>query len=284
MYKDLIDEISCLSHDKTFKIVFSKTASETIKAVIKPIIHKRQKAWQCEKIFQNAAFHENIPESSFRSFLDRLLEENPYKHIHIITLESLITYRVSKKLTLHRTISSNKTALKPSFDHDRKKNYLLTDGMMIQPLVDLGVFTQDFRIVKAKYNKFRQINSFLEIINSGFNWDTGKKLNIVEFGCGKSYLTFILYHYLVLIKKMDVKITGYDIKSEEVDLCNRLAQKYEYKNLVFKHGDISKITLCQSKIDIFVTLHACDTATDYALYHAIQKKVKFVFSVPCCHK
>ncbi len=284
IYKDVIDEIVGLPHSETFKIVFSVTKTEVQKVVIKPIMLKKSKAWQCEKFIGGVAFHENIPESGFRVYLERLLDENLYKQIHIITRDNVIAYRVSKKLMLSRTKTANKADVKITLNHDKEKDYLLMEGMPVQPLVDLGVFTKDYRVVKAKYNKFRQINSFLKIIDGGLRKDTDVVLNVVEFGCGKSYLTFILYYYFTVVKKMDVKITGYDINSDVVEFCNDVAQKYGYKKLIFIKGDISKITPCQSDVDMIITLHACNTATDYAMYYAIQNKVKYIFCVPCCQQ
>ena len=247
------------------------------------------RAWQCEKIIGNSAFHENIPEAGFRDFLERLLDEGRYRQILIITIENVITYRVSKNGQLHMTKNANKTAAKPSLGHDNVKNYILTEGMPVQPLVDLGVFTPDFHVVKAKYHKFRQINSFIKNIDSSLPSDFGSslnnaELNIIEFGCGKSYLTFVLYYYFVFIKKINVHITGYDKNSETINLCNDVAKKYKYENLEFIEGDVSQIASFRGNVDIMITLHACDTATDYALHYAIQNKVKYIFSVPCCQQ
>jgi len=282
IYKDAIDEIIGLPYGETIKIVFSVTNTGVKKAALKPIMLKKKKAWQCEKFIGGAAFHENIPDSGFRTYLERLLDENQFKQIHIITLDSVIAYRVTKKLALNRTKTTGKTDAKVSLHHDKAKDYLLVEGMPVQPLVDLGVFTQDFRIVKAKYYKFRQINSFLKIIDSFLRGDTGAALNIVEFGCGKSYLTFILYYYLTTIKNINARITGYDINSDVVEFCNGVARKYGYDNLNFIEGDVSKITVNNTGADMIITLHACNTATDHALYYAIQNKVKYIFCVPCC--
>ena len=286
IFKEIINEITGLSYAEIVKITFSVSKGEAKKASLKPILLKKNKAWQSEKLINKAAFHENIPESGLRTYLERLLDENLFKQINLITTKNVIAYRISKKSELHRTITKNKTIEATSLNHDREKKYILKEGMPVQPLVDLGVFTGDYRIVKAKYNKFRQINNFLKNIEGGLKLNNKDKINIIEFGCGKSYLTFILYFYFSVIKKINVSITGYDKNDEVVNFCNQIAKKYEYENLKFILGDIADdipidISLNEN-IDIIITLHACDTATDHALFYAIKNKIKHIFCVPCC--
>lgn len=165
--------------------------------------------------------------------------------------------------------------------HNKEKNYIIKSGEVIPPLVDFGVFTKEGKVVNSMYDKFRQINRFVEMIDdvvSQFKRDT---LRVIDFGCGKSYLTFILYHYLVNIKGIKAKITGLDLKEKVIENCNALAKKYGYDGLEFRCGDIADFE-CDEKIDMVITLHACDIATDLALFHAIRWNTEAIFSVLCC--
>ena len=281
MYTEIINEIVSFAYGDIVKVVFSASKSDVKKATLKPVLIKQNKAWQCERIVNNQAFHENIPEQELGACLERLFSEHQFKQVNIIAAHTTVSYRVSKKGETFRTEAAL-AEQKADLRHDREKQYLLADGMPIKPLVDLGVFDQDFHIVKAKRDKFRQINKFVEIIDHSFKGYKGGGLTIIDFGCGKSYLTFIVYYYFAFIRGLDVKITGYDLKGDVVAHCNSVAEKYGYANLSFVEGDITKIGSSEGKVDMIITLHACDTATDYALYFAIKNKVPHIFSVPCC--
>lgn len=223
-------------------------------------------------------FHKNLKDSEVNDEIIRLLEEE-FNNLELVTKDYIYSYRItSKGKVLSNKRKAQEVSLVP-LSHNKKKNYLIEDGTKVPALVDLGIQMPDGKVTKAGYDKFKQINRFLEIIDDSIKDE--KKLNIIDFGCGKSYLTFILYYYFVEIKKMDVNITGLDLKEDVIDHCNEIAKKYGYEKLRFYKGDIAKYKE-KNDIDMIVTLHACDTATDYALYHAITMNVKYIFSVPCC--
>lgn len=202
-----------------------------------------------------------------------------YKQVNIWDNNYSYNIRLTKKEKV--LISKTKVEENVNFSHNRKKNYILKEGMIIEPLIDLGIFTKEGKIVNSMYDKYRQINRFLEIIDDVLKEGDFKKLNIIDFGCGKSYLTFVVYYYLTEIKNIEVKMIGLDLKEEVINNCNLIAQKYHYQNLSFKIGDIGNYKI-DEEIDMVITLHACDIATDYALYNAIKWNVKMIFSVPCC--
>ena len=166
--------------------------------------------------------------------------------------------------------------------HNRQKHYILKEGIPVPFLQDLGVMTGDGKVVRTKYDKFRQINRFLELIEDVLPaLDAGRESRIIDFGCGKSYLTFAMYYYLHELKGYPVRITGLDLKKDVISRCSRLSESYGYDNLEFCHGDIADYSGAD-EVDMVVTLHACDTATDYALAKAVAWGAKVILSVPCC--
>ena len=259
---------------------FSKD-EEFNKMTIRPVIIKKQNCFQAERFKNNQVFHLNMSESEFSAFLKEIFKK--YAQIAVFKSGETITFSVSQNGKIKQSKSKNNLkSQNKNAENNRRKEYIFNEGENIPALVDLGVFTPDFKIVKSKYDKFKQINRFIEIVNDAFSNDTNENITILDFGCGKSYLTFIIYYYFAEVKKKNVKIIGYDLKKDVVENCNKIAEKYGYDNLRFVVSDVTKDTLYDEHIDMVISLHACDTATDFALNYAISKNVKHIFSVPCC--
>ena len=259
---------------------FSKD-EEFNKMTIRPVIIKKKPCFQAERFKNNQVFHLNITEPELSAFLENIFQK--YAQICVFKSGVTVTFAVSKNGKIKRSKSKNNLNPKAqNAENNRKKEYIFNEGENIPALVDLGIFTPDFKIVKSKYDKFKQINRFIEIVNDAFTNYTNENITILDFGCGKSYLTFIIYYYFAEVKTKNVKIIGYDLKKDVVENCNKVAEKYGYHNLKFVVSDVTKDVLYDEHIDMVISLHACDTATDFALHYAIKKNVKFIFSVPCC--
>ena len=242
----------------------------------KATITKINDLYQITLYSDKQAFHSNYKNDEIENRISELLQ-NDFNNLELFTNDYVYGYRITSKGKLLNNKRLNQQLINVDNNHNRKKNYILEDGIFVPALFELGIMTEDGKVTKAGYNKFRQINRFLEIIDDSIK---DEELNIIDFGCGKSYLTFILYHFLVKIKNIKCNILGLDLKEDVIDNCNKIAKKYNYDNLIFKKGDIADFK--DSSFNMIITLHACDTATDYALYHAINMKCKYIFSVPCC--
>ena len=376
VYGAVIDELRGFDFGAVDRIILSAPKGGVRKALIRPIVLKNREAWQFEKFIGSQVFHENVADGDMPAALLALLAENGFREINIIAKAKSVHYRATKKGRLFRDerargsgalagmaaadmatagMSSadmaavrsryknaeNKDSRNHSRDnigHDRKKSYILTEGMPVMPLVDLGIFDADMRVKKSQFDKYRQINRFLEIIADSFIKSGASEseahmrpradfcapdaeaapaanseasatsaaasdahaalrpgsgaasgtsasagaFTIIDFGCGKSYLTFLVYYYFTFILHLRVRIFGYDVKRDVVARCNEIAAKYGYVGIVFECADISRRMPPDMRADMMVTLHACDTATDYALYYAIKNKIRRIFSVPCC--
>ena len=265
------------------KVVISNpfAKSEEYKKII---IENKGKTYQIAKYTDKQVFHENITQEAL---LERCMElaENKYKqingmsateeHIILVSKKGNCTYKVKKTATDTVKLSAKQQG------HNRQKNYILKEGMNIAPLVDMGVFTKDGKVVNAMYDKYKQINRFIEIIDDEVSNLKVEELNVIDFGCGKSYLTFVVCYYLTEVMNLKVNMIGLDLKEDVIKKCNEAAQKYNYTNLKFEVGDVNGFK-APFDVDMVITLHACDTATDFALYNAIQWNAKMIFSVPCC--
>jgi len=265
------------------KIIISNPFSKS-EEYKKIIIENKDKKYQIAKYTEKQVFHENI---SVEELENRCVElvENRYKqingiaateeHIILVSKKGKCNYKVKKTATDTVKLSAKQQG------HNRQKNYILKEGMNIAPLVDMGVFTKDGKVVNAMYDKYKQINRFIEIIDDEVSNLNVEELNVIDFGCGKSYLTFVVYYYLTEVMNLKVNMIGLDLKEDVIRKCNEAAKKYNYTNLKFEVGDVNGFET-PFDVDMVITLHACDTATDYALYNAIQWKAKMIFSVPCC--
>lgn len=265
------------------KAVFSQPIDKTDnqKVTIRPVLLKGELRYQLESFRDNKAFHRNVTGQELLKILESQLESR-YRQALVVTDTQTIQYSMKRDGSYKRHATASLPLPGKVQGHNREKEYILKEGENIPALVDLGVFTADFKIVRAKYDKYKQINRFIELIDHAFKDYRKDSITILDFGCGKSYLTFILYYYFAVKRKMDATIIGYDIKEDVVKRCGEIARKYGYEGLEFVRADVTRDVLTDRNIDMIVTLHACDVATDFALHYAITKKADFIFSVPCC--
>lgn len=242
-------------------------------------VSRMPKFYQIAKFTQKQVFHENISFDEIASRCAELCEGFQQIFARGEACEFQVKITPSGKVSVKQKVTASGSVTPP--EHNRRKQYILPEGEIIAPLIDMGIFTKDGRVIQSMYDKYKQINRFIEIIDDSIRQQDLKKLNIIDFGCGKSYLTFIVYYYLTEIKGIEATIIGLDLKKDVIEKCNKAAEKYGYKNLHFELGDINGYD-CPFDVDMVITLHACDTATDFALYNAIKWNAGMIFSVPCC--
>ena len=281
----------CLN-ETLIRVILSNPSSKdgVIKICARPVLKNKSLLFQIEEYTKTQVFHKNLTAGDAGSYLtgklfsDTSSQTASFKNALVETQSFTANVLVSKKgtITIKKKMNASPKQTKISLSHNRKKKYILEEGIPVPFLIDLGVMTQNGSIVNAHYDKFRQINRFLEYIEDILpSLPTGRELRILDFGCGKSYLTFAIYYYLKVLKGYPVRITGLDLKEDVIRHCNELAVKYGYDKLEFLCGDIAYYDGC-SQVDMVVTLHACDTATDYALAKAVGWGAKVILSVPCC--
>lgn len=261
------------------KLVFSEKRDKD--AVYKKAeIQRKKNGYQIERFTEKQAFHENI---EVDSLLERCIDmfTTEFRQLNIWTDSYQYSMKLTKKEKLLYKRNKLVSAVKNESQNNRKKKYLIEEGTVIPPLVDMGVFTKDGKVVNSMYDKYRQINKFIQFIDEAVDRSGLKKINIIDFGCGKSYLTFVVYYYLHFVKNIELEVVGLDLKADVIAKCNAAAQKYGYDHLRFEVGNIDGYKP-DMDIDMVISLHACDTATDFAMFNAISWGAKMIISVPCC--
>ena len=251
------------------------------KVRIRPVRHKDRHVYQFEAFCGTQVFHQNLEKEEACGKILEYMEN--FRQMQLETQSAAVSALVSKKgkVTVKKKLRARKKA-PAATDHNRKKHYILEEGIPVPFLQDLGVMTAEGKIVRTKFDKFRQINRFLEFIQDVLpKLPREREIRILDFGCGKPYLTFAMYYYLHELQGLDVRILGLDLKEDVIRACNQLSQRYGYEKLRFLEGNIADYTGAD-EVDMVVTLHACDTATDFALAKAVGWKAKVILSVPCC--
>lgn len=276
--EQLESTIRKICEDEVFKIIFSNRNKNAFD-FLKIELENKQNLFLESRYTKTQVFNQSIKQENLVKTI--LNYANYFKQINILCKDFEYTIKISKKDKVFVFKQQNKAKPSPSLTHNRTKNYIISEGTQIPILVDMGIFTKDFKIVNSMQDKFRQINRYLEILDDVIEKNNPKTLNIIDFGCGKSYLTFVVYYYLTHIKNIEANIVGLDLKEDVIKNCNQIAKKYDYKNLKFLVGDIKDYSPTQT-VDLILTLHACDIATDYALFNAIKWGAKMILSVPCC--
>lgn len=258
-----------------------RTKDGTAKVKVRPLMKKDTLFFQLEIFRGNQAFHKNLESEAAAEEVLRFMQE--MRQMQMDTRAASYTVLVSKKgkVTIKKKMRKEPVKM-VSMSHNRKKQYVLEEGTAVPFLTDLGVMTQEGKVVHARFDKFRQINRFLEFVEDILpELPKDREVTILDFGCGKSYLTFAMYYYLHELKGYDIRIIGLDLKKDVIRHCNELSEKYGYKKLHFLEGNIADYTGVDA-VDMVVTLHACDTATDFALAKAVGWNAKVILSVPCC--
>ncbi|RHQ19745.1 SAM-dependent methyltransferase [Lachnospiraceae bacterium AM48-27BH] len=267
----------------------SRRKEEVSKVRVRPLLLQGKLVFQVEEFRGKQAFHQNLMKDEAYEYLQNAMSDT-FRQMELASAKGSAQILVSKngkmtvKVKKNRPVKGQAKIQAPStlLDHNRKKKYVLEEGKPIPFLQDLGVMTADGRIVHSRYDKFRQINRFLEFVQDILpKLPKGREINIIDFGCGKSYLTFAMYYYLKELNGFDIRVIGLDLKQDVIDHCNQLARKYGFEKLAFYHGDIASYEGVD-QVDMVVTLHACDTATDYALAKAVRWNASVILSVPCC--
>lgn len=259
----------------------ARGGGDFIKIKVRPVMIRDSLYFQVSRYTDKQVFHENMTaEDALETLSGWILHD--FRQAQIRMQDEMVTVLVSKKGKA--TVKSKKAACieTQNLEHNRKKRYIIEEGTAVPFMIDLGVMTESGKIIRTRYDKYRQINRFLEFIEDILpELPTDRTVHIIDFGCVKSYLTFAMYYYLKVLKHYDIRITGLDLKQKVIEDCQALADRYGYDGLQFLCGDIADYN-GTDEVDMVVTLHACDTATDYALYKAVKWHASVILSVPCC--
>ena len=275
----------CIS-DKLIDMVISgqknKSEDKAVKVRIRPGILKNEIEYQVSEFVGRKVLHSNHSAADVKKkIIDYMTEDFKQAQINMTDAAATILSSKSKTLTC-KYKKAGQLKVQRELSHNRTKKYIIQEGKPVAFMIDLGVMGQDGKIIRTRYDKFRQINRFLEYIEDILpKLDKERELTIIDFGCGKSYLTFAMYYYLKELKGYNIRIIGLDLKADVIEHCNELRTRYGYDKLDFYVGDIATYKDVD-KVDMVVTLHACDTATDYALAKAVKWGAEVILSVPCC--
>lgn len=275
----------CIS-DKLIDMVISgqknKSEDKAVKVRIRPVILKNEIEYQVSEFVGRKVLHSNHSAADVKKkIIDYMTEDFKQAQINMTDAAATILSSKSKTLTCKYKKAGQLKAQR-DLSHNRTKKYIIQEGKPVAFMIDLGVMGQDGKIIRTRYDKFRQINRFLEYIEDILpKLDKERELTIIDFGCGKSYLTFAMYYYLKELKGYNIRIIGLDLKADVIEHCNELRTRYGYDKLDFYVGDIATYKDVD-KVDMVVTLHACDTATDYAPAKAVKWGAEVILSVPCC--
>lgn len=283
---DITQLLDICINDKLIDMVISgqknKSEDKAVKVRIRPVILKNEIEYQVSEFVGRKVLHSNHSADDVKKKIINYMTED-FKQAQINMTDAAATILSSKSKTLTcKYKKAGQLKVQRDLSHNRTKKYIIQEGKPVAFMIDLGVMGQDGKIIRTRYDKFRQINRFLEYIEDILpKLDKERELTIIDFGCGKSYLTFAMYYYLKELKGYNIRIIGLDLKADVIEHCNELRTRYGYDKLDFYVGDIATYKDVD-KVDMVVTLHACDIATDYALAKAVKWGAEVILSVPCC--
>lgn len=267
--------------DLTISGLKKKNEELPVKIKVRPVAMKDKIEYQVSEFIGRKVFHKNYKKDELKKKITDWMQED-YKQAQFTMTDATAQILSGKHSQTVKYKKCKEVRVQRELSHNRTKRYILPEGTPVGFLIDLGVMTKEGKIVRQKYDKYRQINRFLEFVEDILpQLSKEREQTIIDFGCGKSYLTFAMYYYLKELKGYDIRIIGLDLKEDVIAHCNELKDKYGYGKLSFLVGDIASYTDVDA-VDMVVTLHACDTATDYALAKAVQWGAKVILSVPCC--